>query len=81
MAAEIAAPFLWCCTVRGLWICVSESIDVVGWEINAPLKKHLTLEYVNLTLRKIRTKRDIQWQTNEIPRSGWMTVMSHPEEL
>lgn len=46
------------------------------------LKQWLTTEYVNLGLRRIRTKKAVwQWMTNEVPEPGRMTALVDPDEL
>lgn len=46
------------------------------------LKQWNTTEYVNLGLRRIRTKRQLwEWRTNEVPGPGHMTAMAGPDEL
>lgn len=45
------------------------------------LKSWMLLSYANLALRPIRTRRGVQWKTNEVPLEGWTSVMGHPSEL
>lgn len=33
--------FLWCCTVRGLFVRTAEDIDLVEWELDVPLSEVL----------------------------------------
>lgn len=71
---SLGPPILQWTTTQG----EDPAFQTLAYEV---LKKWITLEYVNLTLRTIRTKRDVRWKTNEVPAAGYMSIMSHPSEL
>jgi len=63
--------FLWCCTIRGMFIRTIEAIDIVEWELNVP-ESHI-IAYIRVSAwEALLRRRTDQWEDlipSEIPRA------------